>query len=158
MLTPTRPLLPAPGAESRTVDLPPEKAATELTLVLPLVRLPLQPARLTIAGLMLVQVSRPLRTNALPFQYCSCIGTAMAAIFSANLAGGLAVGGADLAWLFLFGAVNLGLGLALYVTGARLVPAAVATLVSTIEPVLAPVWVWLVHGEVPDVLKNAKMR
>ena len=79
----------------------------------------------------------------------SCIGTAMAAIFSANLAGGLAVGGADLAWLFLFGAVNLGLGLALYVTGARLVPAAVATLVSTIEPVLAPVWVWLVHGEVP---------
>ena len=77
------------------------------------------------------------------------LGTAMAAIFSANLAGGLAVGGADLAWLFLFGAVNLGLGLALYVTGARLVPAAVATLVSTIEPVLAPVWVWLVHGEVP---------
>ena len=32
----------------------------------------------------------------------------------------------DLFWLFLFGAVNLGMGLAMFVTGARLVPAALA--------------------------------
>ena len=55
----------------------------------------------------------------------------------------------DFFWLFLFGAVNLGAGLAMFVTGARLVPAALAALVSTLEPVLGPVWVWLIHGEVP---------
>ncbi len=39
--------------------------------------------------------------------------------------------------------------MALFVTGARLVPSALAALIGTAEPVLGPVWVWLVHGEVP---------
>ena len=65
------------------------------------------------------------------------------------LSGGLAVAAPDLFWLVMFGAVNLGAGLAMFVTGARLVPAALAALVSTLEPVLGPVWVWLIHGEVP---------
>ncbi len=56
----------------------------------------------------------------------------------------------DFALLFVFGALNLGLGLSLFVTGARLIPAALAALVGTIEPVLGPVWVWLVHGEIPS--------
>jgi drug/metabolite transporter (DMT)-like permease len=56
---------------------------------------------------------------------------------------------ADLAWLAAFGALNLGLGLALFSYGARLLPAAIAALVGTLEPVLGPLWVWLVHGEVP---------
>ena len=55
----------------------------------------------------------------------------------------------DFALLFAFGALNLGLGLSLFVTGARLIPAALAALVGTIEPVLGPVWVWIVHGEIP---------
>jgi drug/metabolite transporter (DMT)-like permease len=55
----------------------------------------------------------------------------------------------DLALLFAFGALNLGLGLSLFVTGARLIPAALGALVGSIEPVLGPLWVWLVHGEVP---------
>lgn len=78
-----------------------------------------------------------------------CLGTAMACVAAFFLSGPLAVNGNDLAWLFLFGAVNLGAGLAMFVTGARLVPAALAALVSTVEPVLGPVWVWLFHGEVP---------
>jgi drug/metabolite transporter (DMT)-like permease len=78
-----------------------------------------------------------------------CLGTALACAFAAFLAGGLSVSAADFGWLFLFGAVNLGMGLAMFVTGARLVPAAVAALVSTLEPALGPVWVWLIHGEVP---------
>ena len=56
----------------------------------------------------------------------------------------------DIALLFVFGALNLGFGLSLFVTGVRLIPAALAALVGTIEPVLGPVWVWLVHGEVPS--------
>lgn len=59
------------------------------------------------------------------------------------------VGRADAAFLFAFGALNLGLGLALFVTGARLIPAALGGLVGSIEPVLGPLWVWLVHAETP---------
>ena len=56
----------------------------------------------------------------------------------------------DMAWLFAFGALNLGLGLALFATGARLIPAAFAALLGTFETVLGPIWVWLIHGEVPS--------
>lgn len=80
-----------------------------------------------------------------------CLGTGMASAAAFFLAGGLAVSLPDLAWLVLFGAINLGAGLAMFVTGARLVPAALAALVSTVEPVLGPVWVWLFHDEVPGL-------
>ena len=73
------------------------------------------------------------------------IGTAI----GFSLSGGLAVSAHDAAFLVLFGAFNLGLGLALFVTGARLVPSAIAALISTLEPVLGPIWVWIVHNEVP---------
>ena len=53
-------------------------------------------------------------------------------------------------WLFAFGALNLGLGLACFATGARLIPAAFAALLGTFETLLGPVWVWLVHGEMPS--------
>ncbi len=78
-----------------------------------------------------------------------CLGTAVSAIAASQLAASYAVSAADLGWLFLFGAINLGMGLAMFVTGARLVPAALAALVSTLEPVLGPIWVWLIHAEVP---------
>ncbi len=81
-----------------------------------------------------------------------CFGTALAGLFSGFMASGLAVSGPDFAWLILFGAVNLGLGLAMFVLGARAVPAALATLISTLEPVFAPLWVWLVHAEVPATM------
>ncbi len=81
-----------------------------------------------------------------------CLATALAccagAILSPDL---LAVTAYDYGWLFLFGAVNLGMGLVMFVTGARLVPAALGALVSTLEPALGPVWVWLIHNEVPGV-------
>ena len=53
-------------------------------------------------------------------------------------------------FLFAFGVVNLGLGLALFASGVRLIPAAFAALLGTFEPILGPIWVWLVHGEVPS--------
>jgi drug/metabolite transporter (DMT)-like permease len=59
------------------------------------------------------------------------------------------VSAADALLLFVFGALNLGLGMALFVTGVRLVPAALAALIGTAEPVLGPIWVWLVHSEIP---------
>ena len=79
-----------------------------------------------------------------------CLGTIIAACVSGLLAGQHAVSAADFAWLVVFGAVNLGLGLAMFTTGARLLPAALAALVGTLEPVFGPIWVWLVHNEVPS--------
>ena len=42
------------------------------------------------------------------------------------------------------------MGLALFVTGVRLLPSAIAALIGIAEPVLGPVWVWLIHHEVPS--------
>ena len=80
-----------------------------------------------------------------------CLGTLIAAGVSATLVSRFAVSAADLGLLFLFGAANLGLGMALFVSGARLLPAALAALIGTAEPVLGPIWVWLIHGELPGV-------
>ena len=80
----------------------------------------------------------------------TCLGTVIAAVFAFTQAGSLAVSGSDMGFLFAFGALNLGLGLALFATGARLIPAAYAALLGTFETLLGPVWVWLIHGELPS--------
>ena len=58
----------------------------------------------------------------------------------------------DMLVLFAFGALNLGWGLAMFISGARRIPASVASLIGTAEPVLGPIWVWLIHGEKPSLL------
>jgi drug/metabolite transporter (DMT)-like permease len=78
------------------------------------------------------------------------LAVTVAMVISAFLARGFVVSLPDLGWLAAFGALNLGLGLALFSFGARMLPAAVAALVGVLEPVLGPIWVWIVHGEVPD--------
>jgi len=79
-----------------------------------------------------------------------CLGTAIAGLLAATQASTLAVSTPDMGFLFAFGAINLGLGLAFFATGARMIPAAYAALLATFETLLGPVWVWLVHGEVPS--------
>jgi drug/metabolite transporter (DMT)-like permease len=79
----------------------------------------------------------------------ACLGTAMATVFALLFATPLAVTVNALPLLFLFGAGQLGLGLALFVTGVRLIPASHSALLAMLEPVLGPVWVWLVLSERP---------
>ena len=79
-----------------------------------------------------------------------CLGTLIAACVSGAMTHGFAVNVVDGLLLFAFGALNLGLGLALFVTGVRLLPSAVAALIGIAEPVLGPLWVWLLHSEVPS--------
>lgn len=50
---------------------------------------------------------------------------------------------AELGLLFLFGACQLGIGFILFTTGARLIPAGEAILLSLLESILAPIWVWI---------------
>jgi drug/metabolite transporter (DMT)-like permease len=80
----------------------------------------------------------------------TCFGAILAAGFAVSRTSAFAVSIGDMGFLFAFGVVNLGLGLAFFATGARLIPAAIAALLGTFEPILGPVWVWLVHSEVPS--------
>ena len=81
----------------------------------------------------------------------TCLGTIIAAAFAASQTSAFDVSMHDMGFLFAFGVLNLGLGLACFASGARRIPAALAALLGTLEPVLAPIWVWLIHGEVPSV-------
>lgn len=80
----------------------------------------------------------------------ACGGSFIASAIAASQAGTFAVSGQDLALLFCFGALNLGLGMALYVTGARMIPSALAALIGTAEMILAPVWMVILHNEIPS--------
>lgn len=77
------------------------------------------------------------------------LGVIIAGALAATQAGTLAVSPVDMGFLFAFGAVNLGLALAFFAIGARLIAPAYTALLATFETLLGPVWVWLVHGEVP---------
>ncbi len=79
-----------------------------------------------------------------------CLATTMAGLFAATRVQSFSVSPSDLLLLVAFGAINLGAGLAVFTMGVRLIPAPFAALLGTLEPVLAPVWVWAVHGEVPS--------
>ncbi|MBL8378855.1 MAG: DMT family transporter [Burkholderiales bacterium] len=79
------------------------------------------------------------------------IGGIFAATPAAFLAGSLAVGGTDLALLALMGCVQLGLGCYLMTLAVPHLRAAEIGLLSLIEPILAPVWVWLGVGEEPGI-------
>jgi drug/metabolite transporter (DMT)-like permease len=61
-----------------------------------------------------------------------------------------AIGGADVGWLAALGIGQIGLGFALLTVGARLIPAAQVGLITLLEIVLGPLWVWLALDERPD--------
>ena len=65
------------------------------------------------------------------------------------------IGGDDVVWLAALGIGQIGLGLALLTAGARLIPAAQVGLITLLEVVLGPVWVWLALDERPSTLTLA---
>jgi len=81
-----------------------------------------------------------------------CTGAAVSCVaalaMSLATAGGVAVSGWQLPILAVFG-ISLGLGLALFTQGARLIPSAFAALLGTAETILGPLWVWMFLGETP---------
>jgi drug/metabolite transporter (DMT)-like permease len=77
------------------------------------------------------------------------VGTMIALVVSVPLVGTFAVTRHDLGLLAIFGAVQLGLGLALFAVGARRAPPAEVALMTLLEPVLGPIWVWLLLDEYP---------
>jgi drug/metabolite transporter (DMT)-like permease len=63
-----------------------------------------------------------------------------------------AIEGGDIGWLAALGIGQIGLGFALLTVGARLIPAAQVGLITLLEIVLGPLWVWLAEDERPTTL------
>lgn len=79
----------------------------------------------------------------------ACLAAVFAGLVALPLAAPLSPSAEDMAFLALFGAGQLGIGLVLFVTGTRLIPAAEAALLSVLETILGPIWVWLFFAENP---------
>lgn len=83
----------------------------------------------------------------------TCLGTAIMGATGFIMAGTEAfdITAADFGYLFLFGAVQLAIGLILFTMGARHIPAAHTALLSLVETVLGAFWVFLFLGENPGI-------
>ena len=64
---------------------------------------------------------------------------------------GFALDARSALWLAGFGAVAMGIAMPSYLAGAARVPSGRAMLITALDMPLAPLWVWLVLGEVPAV-------
>jgi drug/metabolite transporter (DMT)-like permease len=82
----------------------------------------------------------------------TCLSQLLVLIFAAPFAHPSEVGGRDLALLAGLGITQIGLGLILLSLGARLIPAAEVALITLLEVVLGPLWVWIALSEQPGAL------
>ena len=78
-----------------------------------------------------------------------CLSQLLVLLATAPLADPGSVTGRDLGLLVLLGVGQIGLGLVFLIMGARLIPAAEVALVTLLEVVLAPLWVWISISEKP---------
>ncbi len=77
----------------------------------------------------------------------TCLAQLLLVLVFASFADPAEVGGRELGLLVLLGGVQMGIGLALFTIGARLIPAAEVALITLLEVVLGPLWVWLFLSE-----------
>ncbi|MGA1269485.1 MAG: DMT family transporter [Gemmobacter sp.] len=75
----------------------------------------------------------------------------LAAVVLAATGAPLMVPAAEIAVALAMGAVILAAGMVLYTLGSQAVPAAELALITMIEAMLAPIWVWLILGETASV-------
>jgi drug/metabolite transporter (DMT)-like permease len=82
----------------------------------------------------------------------TCLSQAMLVVIFLPFATPGAIGGGDVGWLAALGIGQIGLGFALLTVGARLIPAVQVGLITLLEVVLGPLWVWLALDERPSTL------
>jgi drug/metabolite transporter (DMT)-like permease len=80
----------------------------------------------------------------------TCLSQALVFVFAAPFASTGSVGGRDLMLLAGLGIGQIGLGLIFLTIGARLIPAAEVALITLLEIVLGPLWVWIALSEQPS--------
>jgi drug/metabolite transporter (DMT)-like permease len=79
----------------------------------------------------------------------TCLSQLLVLLFAAPFAHPSEVGGRDLVLLAGLGITQIGLGLIFLSLGARLIPAAEVALITLLEIVLGPLWVWIALSEQP---------
>jgi drug/metabolite transporter (DMT)-like permease len=85
-----------------------------------------------------------------PMVAAAALSNLLGSLVSIPFAHGMAaVTATDLAILALFGFLQVGLGLSLFMLGSRLLPSGQATLIATLETPLMPFWIWLAFQEPP---------
>lgn len=80
----------------------------------------------------------------------TCASQALVVVVVAPFASFGSVTSTDWGLLFALGTFQMGVGLALLTVGARLLPPAEVALLSLLEVVLGPLWVWLAYSERPS--------
>jgi drug/metabolite transporter (DMT)-like permease len=79
-----------------------------------------------------------------------CLSQVLVVLVAAPFAHPGAVTDQDLVLLALLGVGQMGLGLAFLTMGARLLPASEVALITLLEVVLGPLWVWISISEQPS--------
>jgi drug/metabolite transporter (DMT)-like permease len=80
----------------------------------------------------------------------TCLSQLAVFVFAVPFAHPGEAGAKDVVLLVALGVAQIGLGLILLTVGARLIPAAEVALITLLEVVLAPLWVWIVVSERPS--------
>ena len=80
----------------------------------------------------------------------AALSTALTGLIALPLADPFAISARDFGLLAFFGVGQFGAGFLLFMTGARLLPAAESSLIGMLETVLGPLWVWLILSERPS--------
>ena len=79
-----------------------------------------------------------------------CVALVIVICVAAPFAAPSTITSHDLVYLVLIGAFQMGVGLALITIGARMINAAEVALITLLEVVLGPLWVWIAFSESPD--------
>jgi drug/metabolite transporter (DMT)-like permease len=82
----------------------------------------------------------------------ACLSQAVLVVAFLPFASPGEIGSDDVGWLAALGIGQIGLGFVLLTVGARLIPAAQVGLITLLEVVLGPLWVWLALDERPSTL------
>ena len=82
----------------------------------------------------------------------TCLSQALLVVLFLPFADLGTISGDDIGWLAALGIGQIGIGFALLTVGARLIPAVQVGLITLLEVVLGPLWVWLAVDEVPSTL------
>lgn len=100
---------------------------------------------LGLAALMVIGRRHP----GLPVLAAACLSALLSALVALPFAQPAIPDATTLLQLALFGSVNLGLGMALFAIGSKMLPVTETALISALDAPLAPIWVLLAFGEVP---------
>jgi drug/metabolite transporter (DMT)-like permease len=102
---------------------------------------------LTMSGVMVLMRQFP----SVPSLPTAVIAFGLSTLACLTLTPDLAIAAAELPFLAAFGLVNSALGTAFFLLGSRLLRPVETAILGALETPLAPLWVWIVLGEIPGL-------